>query len=169
MTASSGANCQAAVPNVLGQVVASDNCAAPGAIALSQSPVAGTLVGLGPHTITVTATDPSGNSATCGTLFTVVDTTAPVFQSLSVSPNVLSPANNKPVAVTVSASVSDNCDGAPFTRITSITSNETTAPGDIQITGNLTANLVASRNPMGTGRIYTITVQSTDASGNTSS
>src|SRR5205085_1622949 len=35
------------------------------------SPAAGTLVGLGTHTITVTATDEAGNSATCTTTFTV--------------------------------------------------------------------------------------------------
>jgi hypothetical protein len=38
---------------------------------LSQSPAAGTLVGVGTHTITVTATDAAGNSATCATTFTV--------------------------------------------------------------------------------------------------
>src|SRR5437763_16984130 len=42
-------------------------------ITLSQSPAAGTLVGLGAHTITVTATDAAGNSATCTTTFTVTD------------------------------------------------------------------------------------------------
>ena len=69
--------------------------------------------------------------------------------------------------VAVSATVSDNCDAAPFTRITSITSSEAPAPGDIQITGNLTASLAANRNTSGSGRIYTLTVKSTDASGNT--
>src|SRR5439155_904932 len=71
------ANCQAAVPNVLGVVTVSDNCTATGAITLSQSPAAGTLVGLGTNTITVTATDGAGNSATCTTTFTVTDSTPP--------------------------------------------------------------------------------------------
>src|SRR5439155_632370 len=65
------ADCQAPVPNVLGAVSASDDCSAPGAITLSQSPAAGTLVGLGTHTITVTASDEAGNSASCTTTFTV--------------------------------------------------------------------------------------------------
>src|SRR5438132_8521564 len=69
--ASADANCQAAVPNVLGGVSASDSCSPTNAITLSQSPAAGTLVGLGAHTITVTATDEAGNSATCTTTFTV--------------------------------------------------------------------------------------------------
>src|SRR5436305_8216994 len=45
-------------------------------ISLVQSPAAGTLVGLGTNTITVTATDEAGNSATCTTIFTVADKTA---------------------------------------------------------------------------------------------
>src|SRR5204863_4463880 len=69
--ASADANCQAAVPDVLGGVSVSDNCSAAGAITLSQSPTAGTLVGPGTYTITVTVTDAAGNSATCTTSFTV--------------------------------------------------------------------------------------------------
>src|SRR5438874_6529751 len=76
-SASAGAGCQAAVPNVLSGVTASDNCSATNGITLVQSPAAGTLVGLGTNTITVTATDEAGNSATCTTTFTVNDTTAP--------------------------------------------------------------------------------------------
>jgi hypothetical protein len=169
ITASADANCQAAVPNVLGSVFATDSCTPANQLVMVQNPAAGTVLGRGSYTITVTVTDASGNSASNNVPFTVADMTPPVIQNLTATPNVLTPANNKPVAVTVSATVTDNCDGAPFTGITSITSNETTAPGDIQITGNLTANLMASRNPQGTGRIYTITVTSTDASGNSSS
>src|SRR5207247_4689525 len=54
--------CQAAVPNVLGGVTVSDSCSATNAITLSQAPTEGTLMGLGTHTITVTATDEAGNS-----------------------------------------------------------------------------------------------------------
>ena len=70
------------------------------------------------------------------------------------------------VAVKISISASDNCDPAPVSRIVWITCNEQTSPGDIQITGDLTANLAASRDPAGNGRVYTITVATTDASGN---
>lgn len=63
-----GANGQAAIPNVLGNTTASDNC---GPVTLSQSPVAGTMVGAGTHTITITATDTAGNSRTATTTFTV--------------------------------------------------------------------------------------------------
>src|SRR6185295_1416899 len=76
-SASADANCQAAIPNVLSGVSASDNCSAAGSITLSQSPAAGTPVGLGPHTITVMATHQAGNSAGCTTTFPVNDTTPP--------------------------------------------------------------------------------------------
>jgi hypothetical protein len=63
-----GLSGQAAIPNVLAGTVASDNC---GPVTLSQSPVAGTLVGVGTHTITITATDSAGNTSTATTTFTV--------------------------------------------------------------------------------------------------
>src|SRR5207253_10253681 len=61
--ASSDGTCQAAVPNVLSGVTVSDGCSAASAITVSQSPAAGTLVGLGAHTITVTATDAAENGS----------------------------------------------------------------------------------------------------------
>src|SRR5206468_2528164 len=76
-SASADASCQAAAPNVLSGLTASDGLRGTNAITLSQSPAAGTMVGLGPHTIMVTATDAAGNSATCTTSFTVTDNTPP--------------------------------------------------------------------------------------------
>src|SRR3989442_2917912 len=72
--ASADGACQAPVPDVLASVTVSDSCSGTSAINLSQAPAAGTLVGLGTHVITVTATDAAGNSATCTTTFTVSDT-----------------------------------------------------------------------------------------------
>ncbi len=78
--------------------------------------------------------------------------------------------------MTVSASDSDNCDPNPVCKILSVTSNEPDlgcgsgdVPNDIQMTSNpLTVQLRAERCARKTGRIYTITVQCKDASGNTS-
>jgi hypothetical protein len=67
-TATAAFNGLAAVPNVLAATTASDNC---GPVTLSQSPVAGTLVGIGTHTITITATDAAGNTSVATTTFTV--------------------------------------------------------------------------------------------------
>ena len=69
------------------------------------------------------------------------------------------------IPVTVTVNATDNCD-APTSKIFCVKCNETVAPGDIQITGDLTVSLAATRNGAGRGRIYTITVQSCDSFGN---
>src|SRR5204863_8947607 len=53
-SASADGNCQAAVPNVLSGVAHTASCSGTSDITLGQPPDAGTLVGLGAHTITVT-------------------------------------------------------------------------------------------------------------------
>jgi hypothetical protein len=105
----------------------------------------------------------------------VVDTTAPVITSVSVSPNVLSPPNHMLRLVTVSVSATDTCDANPVSKIISVTSNEPDSgtgggdiPNDIQNISGLTVRLRAERSSKGTGRSYTITVQCKDASGNAS-
>jgi probable HAF family extracellular repeat protein len=168
ITVSANGNCQGAVPNVLPGVVATDNCTPANLLTLSQSPAAGMLLGTGQYVITVTVADAAGNKSTTGVPLTIADTTPPVIQSVTASPSVLSPPNNKPVAITVAVTASDNCDSAPVNKIVSITCNAPTAPGDIKITGALTASLVASKGPGGATRIYTITVNSTDLAGNSS-
>lgn len=63
-----GSNCQASSPDYTGLATANDNC--PGTATVSQSPAPGTTVsGVGPMTVTLTATDASGNTASC--VFTV--------------------------------------------------------------------------------------------------
>ncbi len=75
---------QALIPDVLAGTIASDNC---GPVTVTQSPLAGTVVGIGTHTITVTATDASGNTSTATTTFTVND--GRLTFSLSVSPTIV--------------------------------------------------------------------------------
>src|SRR5438477_119225 len=125
--ASADGNCQAAVPNVMGGVSVSDACSGAGSITLSQSPAAGTLVGLGTHTITVTATDAATNSATCTTTFTVTDTTAPTVVCSAVA-GASADGNCQAAVPNVmgGVSVSDACSGAG-----SITLSQSPAAGTL--------------------------------------
>jgi DNA/RNA endonuclease G (NUC1) len=72
----------ATIPNVVAGTTASDNC---GPVTVTQSPLAGTVVGVGAHLITITATDAAGNKSTATTTFTVID--GRLQFSLSTSPN----------------------------------------------------------------------------------
>lgn len=138
-------------------------------LSVAVSHPSGSVFPLGVTTVTATATDVFGNSETKTFTVTVVDTTAPDITVLSASPHTLWPPNKKMVAVTLSAVVNDAVDGAVGAAIVSVTSNEPVggAP-DWEITGPLTLKLRAEREGGGTGRIYTITVSSTDAAGNSS-
>lgn len=168
ITLSAAAHCQASVPNLISSVQAADNCTAVNQLVITQNPPAGTLLPLGQYVVTISATDLAGNSSSTGVSLTVTDLSAPVIQTVEATPNVLSPPNHQLVPITVSVSVSDGCDSAPVSKIVSVTCSETPAPGDIQITGDLTLMLAASKNTSGTSRLYTITVKSSDASGNSS-
>lgn len=133
------------------------------------------ILPLGTNSVSVSATDSAGNSASCSTTVTVVDTTPPVIHSISASPNVLWPPNHKMITIHVSADVTDTCGPATW-KILSVSSNEAedakgsghTAP-DWKITGDHSVQLRAERSGQGmSGRVYTITIQAMDQSGNTS-
>src|SRR5207245_1942317 len=112
-------NCQAAVPNVLGAVTVANGCSSVGGITLTQAPAAGTMVGLGTHTITVTATDAAGNSATCSTIFTVTDNTPPTITTCA--PNQSAFANGvcqAPVPDFTSGVVATDCNSSTPLSIT---------------------------------------------------
>ncbi|HEX3071670.1 MAG TPA: hypothetical protein VHX14_24115, partial [Thermoanaerobaculia bacterium] len=107
---------------------------------------------------------------------TVRDTTPPTIVSITGSWVNIWPPNHKMVTVTLTVIATDLVDPAPTSHIVSVTSNEAdnangdgdTTP-DILITGPLTVQLRAERDggTSGTPRIYTITVATSDASGNT--
>src|SRR5437868_233239 len=142
---SAGAGCQAAVPSVLGGVTASDNCSATNGITLSQLPAAGTLVGLGAHTITVTATDEAGNSATCATTFTVSDTTVPT--------------------VSCPAPTSASADGTCQAAVPNVLSGVTASDSCSGTNGITLVQSPAAGTLVGLGT-NTITVTATDEAGN---
>jgi len=143
----------------------------PGGSASGVNP-SGTLP-LGTTTVTLTVSD--GQMSDTDTVdITVVDTTPPTINSISAGPDVLWPPNHKMVDVTVTVDCEDICDSDPVCRIVDVTSNEpinglgdgNTDP-DWVITGDLTVSLRAERAGGGSGRVYTIHVECTDASGNT--
>lgn len=133
---------------------------------------------LGSTEVVFTATDDSGNIATASMWVTVVDTTPPTLESVIPSREYLWPPSHKMTPVDIAPLVTDICDAAPSCKIIQVTSNQPinyTADGntytDWQIIGDLRVNLLAERagNDFSEPRIYTISVQCTDASGNASS
>jgi len=119
---------------------------------------------LGENDIILEVTDKAGAFDTNEVTITVEDTTQPEF-SLSVEPSVLWPANHKMVEITPSWEVSDNCDEWPEVTLVNITMNEEGTADDIQI-GDEGIWLRAERSGTGSDRVYSITYQAVDDSGN---
>ena len=106
-----------------------------------------------------------GSKAT-GTL-SVVDTTPPRISSVRPSQTSLWPPNKKMATVTMIVAVSDVGDPNPRCAVASVTSNEPTS-GAWSFAGDLSVGLRADRNGNSRGRVYTIAIACTDASGNRS-
>lgn len=107
----------------------------------------------------------------------ICDEVAPVFDQLTVTPNILWPANHKYVDVTTTVFVSDNFDPNPTVTLVSVTSNEPddaigngdgNTIDDVVVVDNFHFKLRAERAAQGTGRVYTITYRAADAYGNSS-
>src|SRR5205814_2920864 len=128
-----------AVPDFSTLATVSDNCACASSdtsqicdsrhdIVITQDVAAGTLVGLGPHTINLTANDGSsnnngaGNSTTIQVTFTVVDTTPPTFTFVPPTVIAYTGAGATTCDTVVSdatlgtATATDNCGPVTITR-----------------------------------------------------
>jgi hypothetical protein len=122
-------------------------------------------------TRTWSLSDDCGNTTTHDQLITVRDTTRPSITGVSPDPAVLWPPNHKMRDVTINYTAVDNC--SPVTNSLSVTSNEpvdgdgdgNTAPDWVVVNDTL-VQLRAERSGTGNGRIYTITITSTDDCGN---
>lgn len=127
-TIAADASCQAVIPDFTTTATVADNCACSGSdesaacadrhpITVTQSPAPGTPVGLGTHTITLSANDGSsnnggaGNTTTVTTTLTVADQTDPVISCPS-NIEVFLPPNTSDTSMMVNypaATASDNC------------------------------------------------------------
>jgi hypothetical protein len=141
---------------------------------ISCKPASGSFFPVGETTVTCT----SSAGGTCSFTITVKDTQRPVI-TINSQPIKIWPPNHQYSTIKVTdlvASVSDNCKGVGSVRITKVTSDEPedaagngdgNTNNDIVIAGDCkSVQLRAERDGNGNGRVYTITLQVTDASGN---
>ena len=122
---------------------------------------------LGTTTITWTANDAHGNSATA-TQSVTINPNPVVISGGTATPAVLWPPDHKMRDVTVAYGTGGGC-GAIGCTITGITSNEPDnglgdgdMPNDTQIVDATHVKLRAERSGIGSGRIYTITISCAD-------
>ncbi|MBY0278876.1 HYR domain-containing protein [Candidatus Binatia bacterium] len=157
---------------VLGTASASDVCDDAPILTNDAPPV----FNLGSTTVTWTAIDESNNKGTATQTVKIVDTTPPKL-TLTLAPTSLWPPNHKLAQITASITVSDVCDPNPTVRVISITSNEPdNGLGDGDTTDDIQQAsfgtddraflLRSERSGRGNGRVYTVTYEASDASGN---
>ncbi len=160
-------------PSATGTATATDNCSVP---VIGHADVVTPNCG-GTKTIarTWSATDASGNTATCVQTVKTVDTTPPVVTS-SVARDELWPPNHKMVDVGLKYAAADACDPNPPAIAISVTSDEDPALADGSggplhcpdaTVQDGAVDLRAERSGSGDGRVYVVRVAATDACGNT--
>ncbi|HYV39580.1 MAG TPA: HYR domain-containing protein, partial [Gemmataceae bacterium] len=174
VTNSANASCVAAVPSLVGQVVATDAC---GSVIVTQNPTAGTLLGLGTYTVTLSATDPSNNVTTCAATFAVRDTTPPSITC--PAPIVITtPAGQLTTNATFTTTTADNCTASPTlictpasgtafnVGVTTVNCLSTDTAGNsnfcsftitVQVPPLITVQPQTQRTPMGNGAVFGVT------------
>jgi len=128
--------------------------------------------GFGTNDVSVGVTDDGTNIVMCSSMVVVADTTPPTIRSIIATPNQLWPPNHKMRPIRVVVRATDVC-GPVRWHIADITSNEApdglgdghTSP-DWLIDGPQKALLRAERSGRGSGRIYTLNIEVTDAARN---
>ena len=132
-TISADASCQAAIPDLTGEVVATDDGVI---VSITQSPVAGTIVSTGVHTVTITVTDDDANVTTCTADVDVIDDTAPIASCQNITIFLDISGNASIDSSDVDNGSSDNC---AIATITLDISNFTCADiGDNMVTMTVT-------------------------------
>jgi hypothetical protein len=123
----------------------------------------------GTNIVGVVVSDGKGVPVGCSTSVIVRDAKPPKILSIKANPSQLWPPNGKLVPVTVTVQTLADCKPVS-SKIVSVSSNEPPdgSKPDWIITGDLRVLLRAERSPHGNGRVYTITVLSSDTAGNSS-
>ena len=129
-------------------------------------------LGLGPHSVSLVATDSHGASRTAASVVTVADATAPLISDVAVERPVLWPPNHRMRLVTVAYTATDNC-GAVTTELTVSSSDHDghshgRRDADAVVIDAHHVGLEADRDE-GHDRVYVISVVATDTAGNRSS
>lgn len=143
-----------AVPDLASTAVVTDNCSPRTAIVVSQSPSAGSLIGVGATSVVLTATDESGNAATATVSVTVE------------APIAVIPPDTTPPSISVAAAV----------RLTAGTNSTVAVPDLVQSAvvtddGSPQAGIAVAQTPaagtsIGIG-VTSVMLTATDESGNT--
>ena len=134
---------------------------------------------LGRHTLALEVSDNNNPPQKKDFLVEIIDTQKPTLAP-SVNKSLLWPPNHQMVDIVIAANAVDN-NGLPVNLSAAVSSSEPvqgTGDGDTapdwtnpvinQATGVITLQLRAERSGQGNGRIYTVLVTATDASGNSS-
>ena len=162
------------------ETTASDNC---GPASVSCTPVSGSTFSVGQTPVACSASDPSGNTASCSFTVTVQDTQPPVpGASRSLT---LWPPNHQYHSFSLADCAADPVDACSgtlplnqyghITRITSDEEEDDNGVGDghtcadILLTGSTSFVLRAEREGTSDGRVYTVYYTVVDPGGNSSS
>jgi hypothetical protein len=148
-------------------------------VVVGNTAVTAVHVPLSTHTFTVEVQDGKGGVDTDSVQITVADTTPPTLE-VAPSETTLWAPNHKLVDITATITAIDACDPAPFVTLVSIVSSEPDdARGDGHTAGDVQGadvgtddrafQLRAERSGLTRERIYRVTYQATDGSGNTTS
>ncbi|HET6374324.1 MAG TPA: S8 family serine peptidase [Candidatus Polarisedimenticolia bacterium] len=151
-----------------------------GPFAETDAPGPTVMLPLGEHEITLEVSQNGVTQVGTRQTITVRDTVAPVV-AIAAEPGILWPPNHRLVSIETHATASDACDPHATMRLSAVTSNEpddATGAGDGHTLGDIrgveigsaddTIELRAERDGRANGRLYTITYDAADASGNLS-
>lgn len=120
------------------------------------------------HQVQATATDDQGLTAQCLMSLYVTDTTRPVIQDLTLSPDRLWPKNRQFVTISTTWVTEDACDPQLTYELISVTGSDGDVSSDVQLLANGELQLRATHSPSASSRVYTLTFRATDDSGNSS-